>query len=90
MMIAKEIEDYIELVPESGYRPVTVYLNRKMLINHKKVNRIMREKNVLCREKKKFRTKTTDINQLVVSDVTAYDVRGKDHFLATLMDRHNR
>ncbi len=33
---------------------------------------------------------TTDINQLVVGDVTTYDVRGKDHFLATLMDRHNR
>lgn len=109
MMIAKEIVKYIELVPESGYRPITVYLNRKMLINHKKVNRIMREKNLLCRKKKKFRTKTTDsshglkkyknlvedfettdTNQLIVGDVTAYDVRGKDHFLATLMDRHNR
>jgi len=109
MMIAKEIEKYIELVPESGYRPVTVYLNRNILINHKKVNRIMRENYLLCRKKKKFRSKTTDskhvlkkhknlimdfettdINQLIVGDVTAYDVRGKDHFLATLMDRHNR
>lgn len=109
MMISKEIEEYIELVPESGYRPVTVHLNRKMLINHKKVNRIMRENNLLCRKKKKYQSKTTDsghglkkyknlikdfettdINQLIVGDVTAYDVRGKDHFLATLMDRHNR
>ena len=33
---------------------------------------------------------TTGINQVVVGDVTAYDVRGKDHFCASLMDRHNR
>ena len=33
---------------------------------------------------------TTDINQVIVGDVTAYDVRGKDHYLAALMDRHNR
>jgi len=109
MMIAKKIEDYIELIPESGYRPVTVHLKRTMQINHKKVHRIMRETNLLCRKKKKFKSKTTDskhdlekfknlikdfettdINQLIVGDVTAYDLKGKDHFLATLMDRHNR
>jgi putative transposase len=109
MMIVKEIEKYIEDVPESGYRPVTVHLNRTVLINHKKVNRIMRENNLLCRKKKKYRSKTTDsrhgltkyknlirefettdINQLIVGDVTAYDAKGKDHYLATLMDRHNR
>lgn len=33
---------------------------------------------------------TTDINQVIVGDVTAYDVRGKDHYCASLMDRHNR
>jgi transposase InsO family protein len=33
---------------------------------------------------------TTDINQVIVGDVTAYDVKGKDHFCATLLDRHNR
>lgn len=109
IMIVNEIEQYIELIPESGYRPVTVHLNKQMLINHKKVNRIMREYSLLCMKKKKFRSKTTDshhglkkyknlakdfettdINQVIVGDVTAYDVRGKDHYLATLMDRHNR
>ena len=109
MMIVKEIETYIELVPESGYRPVTVHLNKKMLINHKKVNRIMRENNLLCRKKRRYQSQTTDsrhayrkykniaknfettdINQVLVGDVTAYDVKGKDHYLATLMDRHNR
>ena len=108
-MIAEKIEKYIELIPESGYRPTTTFLNRSMLINHKKVNRIMREFSLLCRKKRKFRTKTTDsghglkkylniakdvettdINQVIVGDVTAYDVKGKDHFLASLMDRHNR
>lgn len=109
MGIVKEIENYIELIPESGYRPVTTFLNINMLINHKKVNRIMRENNLLCRKKKRYQSKTTDskhphkkykniakdiittdINQVIVGDVTAYDVKGKDHFLATLMDRHNR
>ncbi len=107
--IVKEIEKYIELIPESGYRPLTVHLNNTMLINHKKVNRIMRENNLLCRKKKKYQSKTTDsthqykkyrniakdflttdINQVIVGDVTAYDIKGKDHFLATLIDRHNR
>ena len=108
-MIAHEIEKYIELIPESGYRPTTVFLNKSMLINHKRVNRIMREFNLLCRKKRKFKTKTTDsrhglkkysniakdaettdINQVIVGDVTAYDVKGKDHYLASLLDRHNR
>jgi transposase InsO family protein len=33
---------------------------------------------------------TTKINQVIVGDVTAYDVKGNDHFCASLMDRHNR
>ncbi len=108
-VIAKKIEKYIELIPGSGYRPTTIFLNRSMTINHKKVNRIMREFNLLCRKKRKFKTKTTDsghglkkyinivkdiettdINQVIVGDVTAYDVRGKDHFFASLIDRHSR
>jgi len=31
-----------------------------------------------------------NINQLIVGDITAYDVQGKDHFLAELMDVFNR
>jgi transposase InsO family protein len=108
-IIAEEIKQYIELMPESGYRPTTIFLKKSMVINHKRVNRIMREFNLLCRKKRKFKTKTTDsrhglkkylniakdvettnINQVIVGDVTAYDVKGNDHFLASLMDRHNR
>jgi len=33
---------------------------------------------------------TTDLNQVIVGDVTAYDINGKDHYLALLMDLHNR
>ena len=33
---------------------------------------------------------TTDINQVIVGDVTAYDIKGKDHYLASLIDRHSR
>lgn len=33
---------------------------------------------------------TTGINQVIVGDVTVYDVHGEDHYCASLMDRHNR
>ncbi len=108
-IIAEKIRSYIEDVPESGYRPVTDHLNKAMIINHKRVNRIMREKNLLCIKKRAFKTGTTDslhklrkypnlakdvvttdINQVIVGDVTAYNVRGKDHYMASLMDRHSR
>jgi transposase InsO family protein len=109
-IIKKEIEDIIETLPESGYRPVTVLLNRKgFKINHKRAYRIMKENGLLCRKSRRYVHATTDsrheymkypniakdvvtddINQVIVGDVTAYDVKGKDHFLAELMDRHNR
>lgn len=33
---------------------------------------------------------TTDLSQVIVGDVTAFDINGFDHYLATLMDLHNR
>lgn len=33
---------------------------------------------------------TTGINQIIVGDVTAFDIQGKDYFLALLMDLFNR
>jgi putative transposase len=107
--IVAKIQEIITIVAESGYRPVTTVLKRTQMINHKRVQRIMRENGLLCRKHKHFRhgttdarhrylkypdiekdVITTDINQVVVGDVTAYDVRGKDHFCALLMDRDNR
>ncbi len=106
--IVKEIQDIIEDLPESGYRPVTTVLKRDRTINHKKVYRIMYWDGLLCSKRKRFKIGTTDsrhkyrkypniakdiittdINQVIVGDVTAYDVKGKDHFCAALMDRHN-
>jgi len=108
-MIANEIETIIENLPESGYRPVTQILRRKIIINHKRVYRIMGENKLLCRQIRHFRPATTDskhrylkypniaktmktdgINQLIAGDVTAYDAQGEDHYLASLMDMHNR
>ena len=109
-IIKKEIEQIIETLPESGYRPVTVLLNRKgFKVNHKRAHRIMKENGLLCRKSRRYVPATTDsrhpymkypniakdvvtdgINQVIVGDVTAYNIKGKDHFLAELMDRHNR
>jgi len=107
--VAERIRQIGENLSESGYRPMTVILNREQIINHKRVLRIMRENGLLCRRIRQFQTGTTysrhkyykypnivkdvittDINQVIVGDVTAYDICGKDHFLASLMDRHNR
>jgi transposase InsO family protein len=107
-IIIKEIEKIIEILPESGYRPVTEILKRDRIINHKKVHRIMFFNGLLCRKTMRFQAGTTDsrhkylkypniakniittnINQVIVGDVTAYDVKGKDHYCAVLSDRHN-
>ncbi len=46
-----------------GYRRVTKELHRRgKRINHKKVLKIMREENILCKPKKKFKIVTTDSN----------------------------
>jgi putative transposase len=107
-IIKNEIEKIIEILPESGYRPVTEILKRNRIINHKKVHRIMFFNDLLCRKTIRFQPGTTDsrhkylkypniakniittnINQVIVGDVTAYDVKGKDHYCAVLTDRHN-
>jgi len=56
LAIALEFQKY-------GYRRITAELHRRdQLVNHKKVLRIMREENILCKPKKKFRITTTDSN----------------------------
>jgi putative transposase len=108
--IKQEIEKIIEILPESGYRTVTVLLKRKGFdINHKRTHRIMKDYGLLYSKSRRYVPATTDskhkywkypniakcvitdnIYQLIVGDMTAYDAKGKDHFLAELMDRHNR
>lgn len=58
--LKKEIHKIAEEFPFYGYRRVTVELrNRNKLTNHKKVLRIMREEELICRRKKAFRPVTT-------------------------------
>jgi transposase InsO family protein len=58
--LRKEIEGITLEFPGYGYRRVTRELNRRsIIINHKKVLRIMKEWNILCRRKKAFKPVTT-------------------------------
>ena len=58
-----DLRDRIETIclgfPRYGYRRVTAALKREERVNHKKVLRLMRESDLLCRVKRR-RVKTTD------------------------------
>ena len=59
-----QIERLILEFPGSGYRRVTHALAREgMVVNHKRVLRIMREESLLCHLKKRFVVRTTDSRQ---------------------------
>lgn len=59
--LRKEIQGIALEFPCYGYRRVTHELKRReLLVNHKKVLRLMREDNLLCRRKKAFRPVTTN------------------------------
>ena len=58
-ILCREIEAIIEMLPESGYRPVTAKLREKMQINSKKVLRVMRKYQLLCTKERVFHKKTT-------------------------------
>lgn len=61
--IKKSIYDIALEYPKYGYRRITREMQRRgTLVNHKKVLKIMREENLLCKPKKKFRITTTDSN----------------------------
>jgi putative transposase len=61
--VKKIIHDIALEYTKYGYRRVTKELHRRgKIVNHKKVLRIMREENILCKPKKKFRIVTTDSN----------------------------
>ena len=64
--------------PRYGYRRVTAELHRRgQITNRKKVLRIMREENLLCKPKKRFRVTTTDSNH----DYPIYQNLAKDRVL---------
>jgi len=59
--LRKEIESIATEFPFYGYRRVSKELGRRdLLVNHKKVLRLMKEDNLICRRKKAFRPVTTD------------------------------
>lgn len=66
-LLRDEIEYVIKEFPKYGYRPITKELDRSgfrikgLVVNHKRVLRIMRENNLLCEIKKSF-INTTDSN----------------------------
>jgi putative transposase len=61
MRIRSEIHDIALEFPKYGYRRITAELHRRQFyVNHKRVLRLMREENLLCKPLKKFRISTTD------------------------------
>jgi transposase InsO family protein len=61
--LRKEIEGIALEFPFYGYRRVSKELRRRdLLVNHKKVLRLMRKDNLLCRRKKAFKPVTTNSN----------------------------
>jgi len=62
-----ELEDIINDIalefPYYGYRRVTAALKRKkLIINHKKVHRIMKDNNILCKIKRSFKKTTNSVH----------------------------
>jgi len=58
--LAEAIEKIALDFPSYGYRRITAELNRQGLkVNHKRVLRLMRDKNLLCRARKAYKV-TTD------------------------------
>jgi len=63
--IAEKIEEIALNYPSYGYRRITAQLKRQGLkINHKKVLRLMRDKNLLCRAQKAYKA-TTDSSHIL-------------------------
>lgn len=61
--LRNQIEKICLEFPRYGYRRVTKKLQREgWIVNHKRVLRVMRENELLCRIKRKQRIKTTDSN----------------------------
>jgi hypothetical protein len=58
-ILCREIGYSGNMLPESGYRPVTAKLREKMKINPKRVLRLMRKYQLLCTKTRVFHKKTT-------------------------------
>ena len=73
--------EIIELLPGAGHRTIAIKLKEKgFLVNKKRVIRIMKESNLVSKK----------VNKAIVGDVSQFSHKGKDFFIATLMDICNR
>ena len=65
MELAEKIEEIALDFPSYGYRRITAELHRQGLkVNHKRVLRLMRDKNLLCRARKAFKVTTYSSHSL--------------------------
>ena len=63
--LAERIEQIALVFPSYGYRRITAELKRQGLkVNHKRVLRLMRDKNLLCRARKAFKATTDSSHSL--------------------------
>lgn len=76
--LADSIEEIALEYPSYGYRRITAELKRQGLkVNHKRVHRIMKEVNLLCRAKKSFKVTTNSAHSLkkypnLIEDLVPY------------------
>ena len=63
--IAEVVEEIALEYPSYGYRRITAQLHRQELkVNHKRVLKLMRDKNLLCRAAKAFKATTNSAHSL--------------------------
>lgn len=78
MDLADRIEEIALNFPSYGYRRMTAALHRqKIQVNHKRVLRLMRDKNLLCRARKAFKATTDSSHSLrkypnLIDDLVPY------------------
>ena len=76
--LAEMIEQIALDFPSYGYRRITAELHRrKIKVNHKRVLRLMRDKNLLCRARKAFKATTDSSHGLtkypnLIDDIVPY------------------
>ncbi len=80
MDFAEKIEEIALDFPSYGYRRITAQLHRqKLKVNHKRVLRLMRDKNLLCRASKAFKATTDSSHGLrkypnLIDDLVPYRI----------------
>ena len=78
MDLAEVIEEIALDYPSYGYRRITAALHRKDIkVNHKRILRLMRGKNLLCRSRKAFKSTTDSSHSLrkypnLIDDLVPY------------------